>query len=157
MPKVIVSKRINASVDEVWASWDDFANIYKFNPNLSGSHLVSSDDVATRVGTQRQCDMVDGKNWIREEIIDYKPGKLMKLDIYDGTLPLKSMVVDIEFEELSSNRTRVRFTADFEPKFGVAGKLMVPLMKRQFQPMLQALLDANADFVEDRKEVVLAA
>ncbi len=157
MPKVIVSKRVSASIEDVWNSWDDFANIYKFNPNLSASRLVSSSTVPTRVGTQRQCDMVDGKNWIREEILDYRPHELMKLDVYDGSLPLKSMVVDIEFERISADRTRIRFTADFEPKFGLAGKLMVPLMKRQFKPMLQALLDGNAKYVEQGEEIARAA
>lgn len=34
---------------------------------------------------------------------------------------------------------------------------MAPLMKRQFGPILQAMLDGNADYVEDGKEVAMAA
>ena len=157
MSKIIVSKRVNASIEDVWSSWDDFGNIYKYNPGLKASRLLSSADVPTRVGTLRQCDMADGKNWVREEIIDYKPGRSMKIDVYDGSLPLRSMTVNIEFEEITEQRTRVRFTAEFEPKFGIVGKIMAPLMKRQFEPMLQALLDGNAKYVEQGKDVAIAA
>ena len=45
---------------------------------------------------------------------------------------------------------------DFEPKFGVLGKMMAPMMKRQFRPMLQSLLDCNAAHIE-RGETVAAA
>ena len=157
MAKLILSRRVNATIEDVWNSWNDFGNIYKYNPGLRASRLLGDPDVPTRVGTRRQCDMADGRNWIREEIVDYRPGELIRLDVYDGTVPLKSMIVDIEFEEISELRTRVRFTAEFEPKFGIVGKLMAPLMKRQFEPMLQALLDANADYVENGKEVAIAA
>lgn len=157
MSRVIVSKRVNASIEEVWKSWDDFGNIYKYNPNLKGSRLLGDANVLTRVGALRQCDMSDGKNWVREEIIDYHPGKSMKIDVYDGSLPLKSMTATVEVEAISEDRSRVRFTADFQPKFGLIGKLMAPLMKRQFEPALQALLDGNARYVESGKEVAIAA
>lgn len=157
MAKVIVSKRVNAPLQDVWNSWDDFGGIYKFNQSVTHSRLLNNDSVATRVGTRRQCDLSDGKNWVQEEIIDLQPNRSMKIDVYDGTLPLKSMVATVEVERISSERTRVRFTADFEPKFGLLGKLMVPLMKRQFRSMLQSLLDGNALYVEKNAEVALAA
>lgn len=157
MSKIIVSKRVNASIEDVWSSWDDFGDIYKYNPGVKTSRLLSSADVPTRVGTLRHCDMADGKNWVREEVIDYKPRRSMKIDVYDSSLPLKSMTANIEFEEITEQRTRVRFTAEFEPKFGVIGKIMAPLMKRQFEPLLQALLDGNAKYVEQGDNVAIAA
>lgn len=81
----------------------------------------------------------------------------MKIDVYDGSLPLKSMTASIEVEKISERRTRVRFTADFVPKFGILGKLMAPLMKRQFEPLLQALLDGNAKYVEQGEKTAIAA
>ncbi len=156
MARVIVSKRINAPVDEVWASWDDFANIYKFNPNLAKSYLLGDESEPTRVGLRRQCDLNDDKNWLREEIIEYRPNERLIIDIYDSSMPIKSMLATIEFEKISDSRTRVRFTSEFEPKLGLLGKLMLPFMRRQFTSMLQALLDANAEYVE-RGQVVAAA
>ena len=69
---------------------------------------------------------------------------------------MKSMAASLTFEEVATDRTRVRMSVDFEPKFGVIGRLMVPLMRRQFRSMLQPLLDCNAAHVE-RGEVVPAA
>ncbi|MEO0458370.1 MAG: hypothetical protein AAF152_17565 [Cyanobacteria bacterium P01_A01_bin.114] len=38
-------------------------------------------------------------------------------------------------------------TMEFEPKLGVVGKLMVPMMKPKFKGMLNALLAGNDAFV----------
>ncbi len=156
MARVTVARRIDSSIEEVWESWEDFGNIYRFNPNLKHSYLLSDPDQPTGVGSERQCDLADGKNWIRERIIDYRPGRAIRIDAYDSTMPMKSIIASLHFEKISEERTRVRMSVDFEPKFGVVGRLMVPLMRRQFRPMLQALLDCNAAHVE-RGEVVPAA
>ena len=37
----------------------------------------------------------------------------------------------------------------FTPKMGVLGQLLVPMLKAKFRGMLQGLLDANADYVEN--------
>lgn len=153
MPRVVVKKQVAAPIQQVWESWDDFGNIYKFNPNLRHSRLLSESGKPTGIGSERQCDMADNKNWIRERIVEYKPPYLVKIDIFDGTLPMKSMQAMFNFQEQSRDVTQVRMTVDFEPRFGVLGQLMAPLMKRQFRPMLQALLDCNAAHVE-RGEVV---
>jgi uncharacterized membrane protein len=157
MAKVIVSKRVDASIAEVWASWDDYGNIDRFNPSITRSYLVTDDTQPTRVGSKRHCDLADGKNWLREEVIAYEPKQSLKIDIYDGSMPLNSAVATFEFESIAPERTRVRMTMEFEPKFGVLGRLMEPLMKRQFAPMLQAMLDGNAAYVERGVEVPRAA
>lgn len=156
MAQLILAKRVNASIEDVWASWDDFGNIARFSPSLSASYLLTDKDESTQLGSGRQCDFADGKNWVREKVIGYEPLKRLKVDVYDGTVPLKSMVATFDFEEISAQRTRVRMTVDFEPKHGVLGKLMIPLMKKQFGKLLGQLLDANAAYVE-RGELVQEA
>ena len=146
MAKVTANRIVNASSDAVWSSWDNFGNIAAFNPNLKGSHLLS--DQATGKGATRQCDLKDGRNHIRERIVDYVPQTRMVIDIYDGTMPLKAAVATITVAPLSGARTKVEMTMEFKPKFGLLGALMVPMMKPQFSKMLQALLDGNAKFVE---------
>ena len=156
MARVTVAKRIAAPVDAVWRSWEDFGNVYRFNPNLKFSRLLSDPGQPTGVGSERQCDLADGKNWIRERIVEFRPQESLKVEVFDGTMPMKSMLATITFEEISGGRTRVRMSVDFEPKLGVVGRLMVPLMRRQFRSMLQAFLDCSAAHVE-RGEVVPAA
>lgn len=36
---------------------------------------------------------------------------------------------------------------EFEPKMGILGKMMVPMMKSKFKGMLNALLEGNDAFV----------
>ena len=157
MAQVILAKRVNAPLSRVWASWNDFGNIDRFNPNLVDSRLLTDESKPTRVGTRRQCDLIDNKNWIREEIINYQPMQSLTVAVYDGTVPVKSMIVKFEFEEISALRTRIRLTADFQPRFGVLGQLMASLMKKQFARMLGAMLDGNAAYVEAAEPLSAAA
>ena len=157
MAQVILAKRVDAALEDVWASWNDFGNIDRFNPSVSSSRLLTDVSKPTRVGTRRQCDLSDNKNWVREEIIDYRPLEIMTVAIYDSTVPIRSMVAKFEFEKISDTRTRVRVTADFEPKFGVFGKMMVPMMKKQFSKLFGEMLDGNAEYVERDRSISKAA
>jgi hypothetical protein len=53
MATLTVSKQVDASVQDVWATWEDFGNIYKFNPVLKHSHLLSDSSEPTGVGSER--------------------------------------------------------------------------------------------------------
>lgn len=146
MQTINVTKIINAPVEQVWESWDDFGNIYKFNPSITASRLLGED--STGIGAKRECELKDGKNWLREKIVDYVPLKRMRIDIYESSMPIKTMSATVTFRAITDAKTEVAFTAEFEPKMGFLGKLMAPLMKRQFRPMLASMLDGNADYVE---------
>ena len=43
METINVKKVIDAPVEKVWESWDDFGNIYKFNPGINASRLLGED------------------------------------------------------------------------------------------------------------------
>ncbi len=146
MANVTVQRTINASVEKVWESWDDFGGIYKFNPNLKHSRLLEGSQ-ATGQGAKRQCDISDGKNWIREEVLEYIPHNRMKINIYEGTMPLKQAIATLRFKSINANQTEVTMTMEFEPKMGLLGKLMLPMMKPKFKGMLGALLEGNDKFV----------
>lgn len=146
MANVTVNRTINAPVEKVWESWDDFGNIYKFNPNLNHSYLLANSQ-PTGAGAKRQCNINDGKNWIREEVVGYVPNQSMTLNIYEGTMPLKQAIATIRFRTIGPNQTEVSMTMEFEPKMGLLGKLMLPMMKPKFKVMLNALLAGNDAFV----------
>ena len=157
MAKVTVSKRIDAPVEDVFSSWDDFGNIYRFHPGLSSSHLLSDAAAPTGVGTERQCNLADEKNWVKERVEEYVPNQRIVISVYDTSMPVKTMLATVEFEPISENRSRIRLTAEFEPKMGLLGKLMVPLMKRQFRSLLTQMLESNADYVVSGDVVAAAA
>lgn len=146
MAKVTVNRTINAPLEKVWESWDDFGDIYKFNPNLKNSYLLKGSQSSGK-GAKRQCDINDGKNWIREEVVDYVPRKRMKIHIYEGTMPLKVAIATLSFQQINNHQTKVTMDMDFEPKMGILGKLMIPIMKPKFKGMLDSLLAGNEAFV----------
>lgn len=147
MAEVVVEQIVEAPLTEVWASWDAFADIAKFNPLLKGSYLLEK-SAKTGLGAQRQCDFSDGKNYIREKIIGYVPQSHLVLDIYEGTMPVKDAVATLEFSQLGQNRSKVTMRMAFKPKMGLIGRLMLPVMKKQFAKMLGQLLAGNASYVE---------
>ncbi|MGO1120633.1 SRPBCC family protein [Rhodovibrionaceae bacterium A322] len=147
MSEVFVTRVVEAPLSDVWASWDDYGSIWKFNPGLKGSYLLEG-STETGIGALRQCDLADGKNYIREKIIGYEPEKTLVLDIYEGTVPIKRATASFEFSALGPNRTAVSMRMVFELKMGILGRLMAPILKGQFTRTLQALLDGNAAYVE---------
>ncbi len=148
MATVTVERLVNAPLPAVWASWDDFGGIYRFNPNIRGSFLLEGSK-ATGLGATRQCDLTDGKNYIQERIVDYVPKQRLVIDIFNGTLPIKNAMVEFDLHVEDDDSTRVRTTMHFEPKQGILGRLMLPLMKPQLKKMLGKLLDGNAAYVEN--------
>lgn len=150
MASVTVHQTVDAPIENVWASWDDFGEIYKFNPNLKHSRLIENSQSSGK-GAKRQCDMRDGKNWIREELVEYVPHQSMTIDIYEGTMPLKQAIATLRFKPLSSHQTQVSMTMEFEPKMCLHGKLMLPMMKPKFAGMLRGLLEGNRAFVTEGK------
>lgn len=156
MPKVSTKTTILAPLEQVWSAWDDFGAIAKFNPNLNKSFLINQSQ-ETGIGAERQCDLSDGKNFIRERVIEYVPNKKMKVDIYAGTMPLKRATALIQIRALGPHQTEVNFEMEFVPKMGLLGRLMVPLMKPQFTKMLNSLLAGNKAFVENGTIIARAA
>ena len=147
MATVTVTRIINARAEKVWDVWDDFANINDFNPNLSASYLLK-DSQPTGLGAQRQCDLADGKNYLREKIVGYTPGHQMVVDVYESSMPLKSAQLTITVEPLHPDKSQVSMVMRFEPGMGLLGKMMLPMMKPKFAEMLNNLLTGNAAHVE---------
>lgn len=154
MANVTVKQIVQSPLSQLWESWDDYGNIHKFHPGLKGSFLLEGSD-ETGMGARRQCDLSDGKNFLREEVIGYSPQKQIIIDIYETSVPLKTAQATLNFEALDKNRSQVTMSIDFVPKMGVIGKMMAPMMKRQFAKTLMELLVENASYVE-RQEIVAA-
>ena len=148
MPNFTISKKVNAPIDHVWASWDDFANIATFNPNLSKSFLIGPQRDSTGVGTKRECKMADGKNWVRERITDYVPGQSITLEIVESSMPIKEMKITTAYRKVTESVTEITRTCHFQLKMGVVGKMMGPMMKKRFAPMLMNMLEGNAAHLE---------
>lgn len=62
-------------------------------------------------------------------------------------------IATLKFKQIGGNQTEVTMIMEFEPKMGILGKLMVPMMKSKFKGMLNALLAGNEAFVTQGKMV----
>jgi len=149
MAKVKVSRIVDASMETVWNSWDDFGNIYKFNPNLKFSKIIGGTP-DRGLGSERQCDLKDGKNWVTEKIVGYEHHKNMVIEITGGSMPLKSGIASTRFRSLGQNKTEVSLEMEFVAK-GFFGFLLTPLMKPTFKFLLNRALKANEEYVTHGK------
>ena len=85
---------------------------------------------------------------MQERVTDHVPQNVIGVDIYDGSIPLRSAHVAIRLRAVDDNRTEVDLTFRFTPKMGLLGRLLVPLMKPQFRKALEALVEGNRTYLE---------
>ncbi len=153
MKKVTVKETINASVDQVWASRDDFSAVARVHPGIKASRLLDG-SVQSGVGASRQCDLsANGKKFVREKIVTYDPPHRMVIDILEATVPIRSAQATLTVDAKGSNKTLVTMTMQFTPGMGLLGWVMSPMMASQFRSMLGKVLKSNADFVTNGTEI----
>ncbi|MFV2038416.1 MAG: SRPBCC family protein, partial [Paracoccaceae bacterium] len=148
MASVSVEKTVDASLSDLWASWDDFANISVFNPGVQKSFLIN-DSRDTGLGAERRCDLADGKNYLLERITGYIPEERLEIDIYEVSIPIKDASAVLEFKAIGPKRSKVTMTMTFTPKMGFVGRLMLPMMRAQLAKNVDELLSGNKKHVED--------
>lgn len=149
MPDIIIETKANVPVAKLFDVWDkEYADIYKFHTGLSESYVLEDSPEERGLGALRHCAMSDGKNWIREKVIKREENTLLVFDVYEFTFPMKWMQVIIDFQSLEADQSHLRFTFQFEPKMGLLGKMMAPLMKMKFKPVLQGMIDNSAKYAE---------
>ncbi len=131
MSLVQVTHNTTASPQSCWKLLGDFAHIDLFNKNLSKSYLLNPQD-PIGVGTRRQCDVSDGKNFLREEIIEWKEGEYYVIDIYESSFPMDRQSTKFGLLPISGGGTKIYMNFDYKVKFGPIGSLMNALMLRNF-------------------------
>lgn len=147
MSIITVDHEVGASAAKVWKTLEDFGGVAKWNPVIATSRILPGKP-ATGVGAERQCDMDDGKNWLRERVVSWDPGRSMTIDIYEGTMPLASAQGTLSVEALGPERSRVVMTMEYRPKMGVLGAMMDAIvLKRMMRGMMSRGLKGLSDVV----------
>ncbi len=98
-----VERTINASAERVWkVVGEEFADIAKSHPKLSGSHSVDGSPL-TGEGCERVCSLnSDGSKYTHEKMVEYNPEAFsFKAEIYGaGGLPIDTtasyMIYDVD-------------------------------------------------------------
>jgi hypothetical protein len=157
MTRVYVTRPTTAGPETCWELIADFANIDFFNPHLSRSHLLEGSP-ERGVGTTRQCDLKDGKNFIRERVLTWKEGESYTVDIYDGTLPVASNITTLGLMPRAGGGSLLFMESVYQLRYGVFGAIMDALvMRRTSNAMLGKVLVGLAEKAEEREAALKLA
>ncbi len=139
MTRIIETFKSNASPAAVWELLADFGNIDFFNPNLKDSYLLEG-SASHGVGTLRQCNLADGKNYIRERVVDWKEGESYTIEIFEGTMPLKNILTTLRVVPHGTG-SLLSMEMEYTPKYGPLGSVMnVIVLKRYVSEMMKKVL-----------------
>lgn len=144
MPTASAIHTIAAPATAVWNVLDDFGGIHRYHPEVMASY--STNHLSTGLGAERVCTFKQGD--VLERIASYGPGQEMQVEIIDaGPFPLAAARATLRVKPLDGGHSRVTMEMTFTPKFGLAGKLMGPMMVRQFSSLMTRVLESLGDFV----------
>jgi hypothetical protein len=144
MPTIRVEKSIAAAPASVWALLQDFAHIDAFNPNLRRSFRIG-DAPSEGLGAERQCDLADGRNWIRERVVDWRPGDGYTVEITEGTLPIRDIRTKLGVLP-ESRGSRAYMEISYRPKYGLLGRLLdLVMLRRTMRRLMTKVLDGLGD------------
>ena len=92
------SRTVNASVADVWAVLDDFANIDGWSDGIKKSY-TPDDAAVTGLDAERVCELDPaGKKVLEERIVEYVENEKMTIDVFATKgVPLKSSVTTLNF------------------------------------------------------------
>lgn len=145
-----IERAVAAPASDVWANLATYADIAVWNPNIAKSYLIDGSAPAGE-GALRQCDFADGKNWIRERIVEWREGESYTVDIYEGTMPLQRARATLGVRPQGDRASTAFMRFEYTPKFGVLGTLMnVLMMKRMMSSTMAKVLQGLGDKAEDR-------
>ncbi len=138
MSSLTLTHTISAPVERVWDTLKNFGDVYKFHPRVKRSPLLGVRRGG--IGAQRRCEFHDG-NHIVEQVVGWDDGRSLTIEIVEGSMPLRRAGGRISLQPHGAE-TIVVFSFEYEPKFGLLGKVMdVMMMRGQFRKMLGEVLD----------------
>lgn len=139
MSTVTVTRRVSLPRSTVFQALARFDNIHACHPAVERSPL-NPGSAPTGLGAERTCHFYDG-NSIQERIIEFEPDSRLVVDIYQGSMPLKTAVATFTLTDTPDGGTLLAMTMAYEPKYGLIGKAMdAMMMRRQFTGMMTLLL-----------------
>lgn len=129
MSHVRVTHDTNARPETCWSLMANFANIDGFNPHIDKSALLEGSP-AIGLGCERQCDLKNGKGYLRERIVDWQEGRSYTVDIFDSTLPVDGTTTTLGLLPLAAG-TRLFMETSYRPRWGIVGLALDVIVLRQ--------------------------
>ena len=135
-----MTKRIDAAAEDVWAAFNDWGGIWRFQPWVVRSPLLSQKNEG--VGAKRRCEFVD-KTSIVETITRIEDGRAVHMSLSEAPKPMKGGTSVIRISPRDKT-TDVTVEMDIEigmgPLGAIMGQLMMkPMMIKRVSLMLDSL------------------
>ena len=120
---------IAAPRSAVWAVLADFPNVAEWNNGVKKSYAIS--EASNGVGAQRHCNIAPAGQ-LEETIRKWEPETMMAISIDAAKkMPIKSALGTFTLEDRGDS-TSVRLDFEYHPRFGPIGRLLTPLLDKQF-------------------------
>ena len=154
METVEKTLKIDAPKDVVWKAIADFQGIGDFNPYITTVDLRTENNGG--LGSKRTCHFGDG-TMIDEEIIEWLEGEKYVINGSNFSAPLKVMRGTVGVRS-DGNRSEAYMKIEYQPKFGIIGKLMsIMMIRRMLSKRVVDILAGLNEFIETGKRVARAA
>lgn len=125
---------IEASPDRVWAVLSDFGNPQAWSPNVTHSAVLGEQQ--SGVGCERNCT-IPGFGQVTERATEWSEGE--RITIEGLGIPMMRSFASTWSIEPAGDKTRLRATLKYQPRFGPFGRLMAALvMQRKIRATLRS-------------------
>ena len=136
---------VNASAADVWAVLMDYGNIFKWNPGVNHSRLLTEGEID--VGSLRRCDI--GSNYLNEEIIDLEVMKKITISVTETDMPFQKVLIHFELIPINNLSTQVIVKPEYSLKYGWIGELLDSLfINKQYKKGMYGLLEGLKQHAE---------
>lgn len=129
---------IQAPKSDVWSKLRDLGSIQNYNPSVTKSYYSS--DLKEGKDAARICELAP-MGIIEETITDWVEGESYTLAIkaVEKLPPITDMTATISLISIDENVTEAKIAYQFRAK-NFLGRLMVPMVTKQFEKGLQGLM-----------------
>lgn len=120
MPELTITRQIEAPVESVWEVLNDFGDIQRWDPGITGSGQTSAGPVSE--GSTRHCDFAP-LGGVKELIDKYEPHRRTTVNLYETfKLPISGTVADDFKIEPQDGGTKLTIHYSYTPN--LLGRLL---------------------------------
>ncbi len=125
MRTIRVNQRIDTARENVWAVLAKFPDIADWSTGVTKS--LATSDATSGVGATRHCDLAPMGS-LEETVIEWnEPARMVVRIDSAANVPIAHGVATFTLEP-ADNATDVAMEYDYEPKYGILGRLMASVM-----------------------------
>ena len=144
---------IDAPVQRVWQVLANLEEVQHYNPVVAQTRYVSSNREGP--GATRRCEFKP-KGFSVERVIEWRPDEVLGIELIESSWPLKSSRWWTRLSP-AGEKTRVSQDLEYEPKWGVLGKMMdAMMMRRKMDQTIADIFVGLKEFAEREKRVTAA-